>query len=136
MKRTALLNRHVSALVARLGHLDEIVIADAGLPVPDTVPVIDLAVIPGLPGFFDILTALRSELVIEAAVYASEASPDLAKRIEAELDIWSKECDQAITVGTASHNALKDRSHKAKAVIRTGEVTPYANLVLVSGVAF
>ena len=48
MKRTALLNRHLSALVAELGHLDEITVADAGLPVPDGVRVIDLAVVAGL----------------------------------------------------------------------------------------
>ncbi len=59
MKRTALLNRHLSALVAELGHLDEITVADAGLPVPDGVRVIDLAVVAGLPTLFQLISALR-----------------------------------------------------------------------------
>ncbi|MGB1961888.1 MAG: RbsD/FucU domain-containing protein, partial [Candidatus Puniceispirillaceae bacterium] len=52
MKRGALLNRHLSQLVASIGHLDEITIADAGLPAPSGVAVIDLAVSPGIPSFF------------------------------------------------------------------------------------
>ncbi|MCL4138406.1 UNVERIFIED_CONTAM: hypothetical protein GTU68_010056, partial [Idotea baltica] len=65
MKRTKLLNRHLSKLVASLGHLDEIVLADAGLPVPQNVGVIDLAVSPGVPGLFDVLDALADEMIIE-----------------------------------------------------------------------
>ena len=50
LKRGALLNTHLMSqpLVASIGHLDEITIADAGLPVPSGVTVIDLAVSPGI----------------------------------------------------------------------------------------
>ncbi|MEH6525152.1 MAG: D-ribose pyranase [Sneathiella sp.] len=136
MKRTLLLNRHLSALIARLGHLDEIVVADAGLPMPDNVEVIDLAIIPGLPRFVDVLRALRTELIIESAVHASEAAPDLIDDMQKELDIWSRECDQKISFQGIPHQDFKRRSANAKAVIRTGEVIPYANIILISGVAF
>ena len=80
MKRGALLNTHLSQLVASIGHLDEITIADAGLPAPSGVAVIDLAVSPGIPSFFDVVSALGLEAVIEDVVEAEEASDDLKAR--------------------------------------------------------
>jgi D-ribose pyranase len=136
MKRTPLLNRHLSNLVASLGHMDEIVVADAGLPVPDNVPVIDLAVSPGIPGFFDVLDALAQELVVEQAVFAEEAAPDLTTRIEVKLAHWAAETGKEIEHLRLPHADFKERTRRTKAVIRTGECTPYANVILVSGVPF
>lgn len=136
MKRTALMNRHLSSLVASLGHLDEIVVADAGLPVPAGVKVIDLAVTAGVPSFRELLTALKSELVIEGAVWAEEASAELTSLMQQEVASWAEETGKAITVSRLSHEAFKHRTQTARAVIRTGEVTPYANIILISGVAF
>ncbi len=136
MKRTVLLNRHLSALVASLGHLDEIVIADAGLPVPKGVDVIDLAVSPGVPGFFEVLNALRSELVIEAVVWAEEAALDVSATMQGEIDDWSTQTKKQIVVSKVLHEDFKKRTEQARAVIRTGEVVPYSNIILVSGVPF
>ena len=136
MKRTALLNRHLSSLVASLGHLDEIVVAEAGLPVPAGVKVIDLAVTAGVPSFRELLTALKSELVIEGAVWAEEASAELTSLMQHEVASWAEETGKAITVSRLTHEAFKHRTQTARAVIRTGEVTPYANIILISGVAF
>ncbi|MBO6509871.1 MAG: D-ribose pyranase [Roseibium sp.] len=136
MKRTVLLNRHLSELVASLGHMDEIVVADAGLPVPAAVRVIDLAVSPGVPRFADVLKALRSELVIETAIWAEEANPQVASMMQEELQAWNKVTGKPVEVRNVSHASFKERSAKSKAIVRTGEVTPYANIILVSGVPF
>ncbi|NIZ02444.1 D-ribose pyranase [Thalassospira lucentensis] len=136
MKRTQLLNRHISRLVAELGHMDEIIVADAGLPVPSGVEVIDLAVCPGLPSFFDVLSALKSELAIEAAIFAKEASQELAGTLTATLTAWGDEIGKNVDITRISHDDFKKRSATAKAVIRTGETTPYANVILISGVVF
>lgn len=136
MKRTKLLNRHLSKLVASLGHLDEIVLADAGLPVPPGIGVIDLAVCPGIPGFFDVLEALADELIVEQAVFAEEASDELATAIEVRLAHWAAETGMPIEHVRIPHEDFKSRTARARAVIRTGECTPYANLILVSGVVF
>ena len=37
---------------------------------------------------------------------------------------------------TVSHEEFKRRSATARAVVRTGECTPYANIMLIAGVAF
>lgn len=34
------------------------------------------------------------------------------------------------------HDRLKELSHQARGVIRTGEATPFANVILYSGVIF
>ena len=67
MKLSALLNLHLSQLVASIGHLDEITVAGAGLPPAGGVAIIDLAVSLGIPGFFDLVLALSSEMIIEGA---------------------------------------------------------------------
>lgn len=136
MKRTVLLNRHLSELVASLGHMDEIVVADAGLPVPAGVKVIDLAVSPGVPRLADVLKALRSELVIETAIWAEEANPQVALMMQEEVQAWNDVTGKPVAVRNLSHASFKERSARSKAIVRTGEVTPYANIILVSGVPF
>lgn len=136
MKRTVLLNRHLSELVASLGHMDEIVVADAGLPVPPGVKVIDLAVSPGVPRLADVLKALRSELVIETAIWAEEANPQVTSMMQEEVQAWNDVTGKPVAVRNLSHASFKERSARSKAVVRTGEVTPYANIILVSGVPF
>lgn len=136
MKRTALLNRHLSTLVAELGHLDEIVVADAGLPVPPGVPVIDLAVTAGVPTLSQVLRALSTELVIDGALWAEEAAGEVENRLDAEIVRWGHETGTEVATDTLSHEDFKARTAFARAIIRTGETTPYANVILISGVAF
>lgn len=127
MKRTALLNAPLSGVVAAMGHGDLLVIGDAGLPVPPGVPVIDLAVTAGVPGLFDVLDAVLSELVVERAAVADEAEAALVARF-AERPVGA--------LARMPHDEFKRRMAGARAVVRTGECTPYANICLWSGVAF
>jgi len=83
VKKGLLLNRALSDLVAACGHVDEIVVADAGMPAPPGVRVIDLALMRGVPSFWQVLEALRSELVIEGVVIAEETSAGLLTKMTA-----------------------------------------------------
>jgi D-ribose pyranase len=127
MKRTALLHAELSGLVAAMGHGDLIVIGDAGLPVPEGVRCIDLVVTRGVPTAIQVLDAVLSELVVERSCLANEAAPDLVDTFKAR-DIGQ--------VGFVTHEDFKRGMAQARAVIRTGECTPYANICLWSGVAF
>lgn len=127
MKRGKLLNAELSGLIATMGHGDLLVIGDAGMPVPPDVRCIDLAVTAGVPGFFDVLDAVLSELVVERSAAANEADPDLINRFSTR---------QIGELERLSHNDLKQASKDARAIVRTGEFTPYANICLWSGVAF
>jgi D-ribose pyranase len=136
MKRDGLLNRRLSGLISSLGHMDEIIVADAGLPVPNGVEVIDLAVSRDIPGFWQVLDALRTELVIEAAVCAEEAPADLRERMMSYVSEWGGDHKKSVILHSAPHAEFKQRSAGARAIVRTGECTPYCNLSLVSGVWF
>ena len=131
MKKTALLHAALSQVIARLGHGDMLVIGDAGLPIPMGPQCIDLAVTRGVPGFADVLQAVLSEMQVERAVLASELrarSADFHACIARSLP--------GIPIDEIDHLALKALTQRAVAVVRTGEFTPYANIVLIAGVVF
>ncbi|MED0674120.1 D-ribose pyranase [Aneurinibacillus thermoaerophilus] len=131
MKKIGALNSEITAVISQLGHTDTIVIGDCGLPIPDGVKRIDLALKPGLPSFIDTLEVVLEEMQVEAAVLAEEIKTHNPK-IEQQV----REILHDAEVSYVSHEQLKRLSERAKAVIRTGEATPYANVVLRSGVIF
>ena len=129
MKKIGIINSQISAVLAQLGHTDMITIADAGLPIPDTTQRIDLALTKGKPSFVDTLEVILTEMCIEKAIVAQEIleySPDLYKEIQISLG--------DIPIETVSHVEFKQQTQTSRAVIRTGEFTPYANVILVAGV--
>ncbi|MBS0447926.1 MAG: D-ribose pyranase [Proteobacteria bacterium] len=131
MKRTALLHVELSALIASLGHGDVVVIGDAGLPVPPGVARIDLAVTANLPRMHDVLGVVLQEMAVEGAVVADE----LAQR-NPEVEGRVRELLLGVAIETISHAAFKAACATARAVVRTGEFSPYANVLLRAGVVF
>ena len=123
MKKTGILHADLARLVASLGHGDLLVIGDAGLPVPPGVPCIDLAVTHGVPGFAQVLAAVLSEMQVESCIMAAEASGDFRAMAP-------------VTPRLMDHDAFKVETARARAVVRTGEITPYANIGLCAGVTF
>ncbi len=126
MKKSGLLNPELLAAIGELGHTDEFIVCDGGFPIPDGVPRIDLAYRPGMPPFLDVLEAIMNEVAAEGSVIAEEASDEVAASIEN-------------LVGEAervAHVDLKDRSYGVKFVVRTGEFTPYCNVIVICGVPF
>lgn len=133
MKRTALLHAELSHVIASLGHGDMLVLGDAGLPIPDGPRRIDLAVARGVPQLDEVLQAVLSEMQVEGIVIADEAldgDGDTKK-----LPGWYPQ-SLGIEPQTVSHEEFKRRTAKARAMVRTGECTPYANIILIAGVAF
>jgi D-ribose pyranase len=131
MKKTGILNKEISDVVASMGHYQSMVICDAGFPILDEVKRIDLALEPGLPAFVDVLRVILKELQVEEIINASETigqSPELYKEMTALFP--------GIIPKLVPHTEFKRMSHTAKACIRSGECTPYSNLILVSGVTY
>ena len=129
MKRTALLHAELSHAIATLGHGDMLVIGDVGLPIPNGPRRIDLALTPGIPAVADVLRVVLTELQVEKAVIATEA----VERAQGLLPSW---CQLPVTPQTVSHDEFKRLTERARVVVRTGECTPYANVILVAGVTF
>ncbi len=132
MKKGILLNSYLSALIADLGHKDKIVLADAGLPVPKGVEKIDLAVSCDLPGFIDTLQAILSEYEVESAIMAEEIKSENPTILEKTRSIIPNNIEPDFV----SHDEFKKITQDCRAVIRTGECSPYANIILVAGVTF
>ncbi|MCC6496091.1 MAG: D-ribose pyranase [Propionibacteriaceae bacterium] len=129
MKRTGILNAELNLRLAGLGHTDTVVVADCGLPRPPGVPVVDLAVVFGVPSFEQVLTALAAEIVVEAAVLAEETTDRNPGVVELVGSLFGRP-------GTVPHERLKELSRDARLIIRTGEATAYANVILRCGVPF
>lgn len=131
MKKTGLLNQPLSALIAGLGHTDTIAITDAGLSIPTSIQRIDLAVSAGVPGFLPVMRAVLSEMQLGGAVVASELiehSPLFYVEVVKLLD--------GVVLTEVPHVELLKMTHSARAAVRTGEFTPFANIILISEVIF
>ena len=135
MKKGGLIHPELLRVLAELGHGDLLVVADAGLPIPAQARRIDLGFIPGMPPFLKVLGALLDEVVLEEVILAEEikvfAPADFR---DALLHLLEQHVGERIRF--IPHRELKRLQHEAKGIVRTGEFTPYANAVLVSGVPF
>jgi D-ribose pyranase len=131
MKKRGILHAALAEVIAGMGHTDLLVIGDAGLPVPSGVPCIDLAVRCGLPPMLDVTRAIADELQVEEVTVADEL---LAR--ESGLPDALRELFPGARFQHVPHEELKRLSARAKAVVRTGECTPYHNGVLRAGVVF
>lgn len=131
MKRRGLLNGPLLSHIGRLGHTDGVVVADCGLPVQRHVPVVDLAVRFGVPSFIDVLDVLLDEIVVESAVAAREIGDGPVRRWLAD-----RETGLGGPAELVDHDRLKQLVGEAVLVVRTGESTPYANVLLRCGVPF
>lgn len=131
MKKTTLLQSELSYIISTMGHLDTLVIADAGLPIPAETLRIDLALTQGVPGAVQTLKVVLDELKVEKAILAEEVkerNPDFLASMQELLP--------GVPFEFVAHSEFKSQTAAARAVVRTGEFAPYANVILVSGVVF
>lgn len=127
------LNGQLSRVISELGHTDRIVVTDAGLPIPYTVERVDLALRQGIPAFLDVLDTVLAEVQVQAALLSSEiqeASPEMLHAIEQRL----RSC--GVTPTFLPHMDFKQATTTAKAAVRSGEFTAFANVLLTAGVVY
>lgn len=129
MKKSGILNSEISKVLADLGHTDTIIIADCGLPIPQGVKKIDLSLELGKPSFLEVLDIVQRDMIIEKVTLASEI-------VEQNKSLFNQLTEQFSDIDFVTHEVLKEQSKKAAAIIRTGEATPYANIILQAGVIF
>lgn len=135
MKKHGILNSEISSVLSHMGHTDLIAIGDCGLPIPEGIKKIDLALSLGNPGFMEVLKVVSDDMKIEKLILAEEMKE---KNPEVLLEIQKLFADLEDTpeISFITHNDLKERTKSCKAVIRTGEITPYANIILQAGCIF
>lgn len=131
MKKIGILNGEISGIICKMGHTDLLAIGDCGLPIPDETRRIDLALAKDIPTFIDTLKTVLIEFEAEEIILAEEIKEQNPKILEEVYEIFKE-----VKITFITHEELKLMTKKCKAVIRTGEQTPYANIILKSGVIF
>lgn len=128
MKKGGILNPALSRILAETGHTDMLTVCDRGFPVPPGPERLDLALVDDIPTVIDVLSAIDEEFVIDRILVAEEmieASPERYELIQRQFP--------SIAIMAVPHVTFKQLSPESRAVIRTGDCTPYANIILVSG---
>ncbi len=131
MKKKGILNPELNRVISSMGHFDLLTVCDAGLPIPLDVERIDLSIEENLPRFLDVVSAIAKDLKVQRIVLAEEAidkNPEIIKGLKL---IFSD-----VEMDFITHESFKLLTQKSRAVIRTGECSPYANVILESGVIF
>ena len=129
MTETGILNREIAAQIAKMGHTDMMLIADAGLAVPNTTPVIDISLKENIPTSIEVLEEVLKHFSVEKIIY-SQATVDVSQSREKE---FIKHFDENVEVEVVPHALLRDElTRKVKFVIRTGDFTANSNIILVS----
>lgn len=131
MKKHGALNSEIDKLLADLGHTDQLTIGDLGLPVPTGVKKIDLALKLGSPSFEEVLLVMQQEMAVEAIVLAEEIKTEN----EEQWQLIQKTFPN-VPIRFVPHEAFKEETKESKAIIRTGEATPYSNIILQAAVIF
>jgi D-ribose pyranase len=135
MKKIGTLNAQLSYVIASMGHTDRLVVTDCGLPLAHHKEVVDLALTQNIPGFIETLKVILEELKVERAIIAEEMeqiNPKIYKQVTGLLT--------GVPIEKVTHRELKGltngNGNENIAFVRTGEATPYANIILISGVTF
>ncbi len=135
MKRNRLLNSELSYEISRIGHTASITVCDAGLPIPQGVKRIDLAIEKGYPSFIRTLDAMLSEMMVEEIVVAKEIHDHNQTVYDQMIEVFAAH-SMFPKVTELPHEEFKALTTECECVVRTGECTPYANVILKSGVVF
>jgi D-ribose pyranase len=126
MLRTGILNPQLASLLARFRHTNTLVIADRGFPYWPQVETIDLSLIDDIPTVTDVLRAILPVTTIGHAFMAEEfRTHNSPAVIEQRLGLLPQ-------LSWEPHPAFKLRVPGAIGLIRTGDTTPYANVILES----
>lgn len=131
MKKSKVINSDLSRVIATMGHFDKLSIGDAGMPVPSTTEKIDLAVDNGIPSFMQVLNNVLEELEVQRIYLAEEIKTQNPAMLTAIQDRLPE-----MPITFMPHEEMKQSLTDCKAFVRTGEMTPYANILLESGVTF
>ncbi|APG20637.1 D-ribose pyranase [Kosakonia radicincitans DSM 16656] len=139
MKKGRVLNTDISSVISRLGHTDTLVVCDAGLPVPRNTQRIDMALTQGVPSFMQVLDVVTTEMQVESAILAleiKEHNPQLHETLLKSLEQLQQHQGNTIEVRYVTHEQFKKHTADSHAVIRSGECSPFANIILCAGVTF
>jgi D-ribose pyranase len=128
MLKTGILNPQLNSLLARVRHTNTLVIADRGFPFWPMIETVDISLVDDVPTVLAVLLALRPNFQIGRAWMARE----FLKGNSAKTCAAFSGALQGIELLHEPHRKLKKRVPQSIGLIRTGDTTPYANIILES----
>lgn len=123
-----ILNPHVSSLLARIRHTNTLVIADRGFPFWPELETVDLSLVDGVPTVPQVLEAVLSNWTAGRVFMAEEFTTANDQATQQRFS----ELLRGIPRTFEPHPQFKLRVPHAIGLIRTGETTLYANMILES----
>jgi D-ribose pyranase len=127
--KTGILNPAINSLLSRIRHTNTLVISDRGFPYWPQIETVDISLVDDIPRVLDVLHALTRNFVIAQAFMAEEF---LSVNQPATKDAFT-EALNGTPILYEPHVVFKRRVPQAIGLIRTGDTTQYANIILESG---
>lgn len=128
MLKSGILNPNINSLLSRVRHTNTLVISDRGFPFWPQIETIDISLIDDLPRVLDVLNAIRANFKVGNAFMANEFrtvnTPQTCANFERALE--------GVSLTYEPHIEFKKRVPHAIGLIRTGDTTQYANMILES----
>lgn len=128
MIKTGILNPQILSLLARVRHTNTLVIADRGFPFWPMIETVDISLIDDMPTTLQVLAALRSNFNI-GHIYMAEEFIEV--NTKDTIDRFSALTSQ-FPITYEPHIDFKLRIPNAIGLIRTGDTTQYANMIIES----
>ncbi len=128
MLKTGILNPHILSLLARVRHTNSLVIADRGFPFWPQIETVDISLVDNVPRVLDVLKAIREKFVIGQVWMAEEFNAANPERTRNQFAAALK----GLPLTFEPHFDFKKRVPSAIGLIRTGDTTQYANMILQS----
>jgi D-ribose pyranase len=128
MLKTGILNPHVLSLLARVRHTNTLVIADRGFPFWPQIETVDISLVDDVPRVLDVLRAVRANFSIGQVWMAEEFRAANSARTRNQFAAAL----EGLPLSFEPHIEFKKRVPAAIGLIRTGDTTEYANMILES----
>ena len=128
MLKTGILNPHINSLLSRVRHTNTLVLADRGFPFWPMIETVDISLVDDVPTVLAVLRAIRPNFQIGKAWMAQE----FLKHNSAGTRSAFAEVLRGIEWIHEPHVEFKKRVPHAIGLIRTGDTTQYANIILES----
>jgi len=128
MLERGILNPAINSLLSRIRHTNTLVIADRGFPYWPLIETVDISLVDGVPRVLEVLAAIRGYWRCGAAFMAEEfkSANDSATQQQFLTGL------QGVSLTFEPHVTFKKRVPAAIGLIRTGDTTQYANIILES----
>jgi D-ribose pyranase len=124
-----ILNPSLNSLLSRIRHTNTLVISDRGFPYWPQIETVDISLVDDIPTVLEVLSAIQHNFAIGKAFMAREFRDENIVEVVDDFD----RALHGIPVTYEPHMEFKLRVPHAIGLIRTGDTTQYANIILESG---